>query len=187
MSETDPAGAPADPATGIESEMDAELDALRAKGPAAGGRVRNPVFLHEQAAGTSVDGAEATLTAAKVSGELAAEADQDRLRIEKEAARIEEARPGSAQALDAEAAEARAECEADEAVTESLDTDEAADDARSATGSKFLHRGSDPAEVTADERRALADEAVAGRDLADLDALQARVERDEQRLPPQTS
>ena len=187
MSETDPAAAPEDPALGIESDMDAELDALRSKGPAPGSRVRNPVFQHEQAAGTSVDGAEATLTAAKVSGEMAAEADQERLRIEAELARIEQARPGSPQARDAEAAEAQAERDADQAVAESLDTDEAADDARSSTGSRFLHRGSDPAEVTADVQRALADEAVVGRDLADLDTLEARVESDEQGLPPETS
>jgi len=187
MSETDPAVAPVDPAASVESEMDAELDALRAEGPAPGSHVRNPVYQHEQAAGTSVDGAEATLTAAKVTGELAAEADQERLRIEREVARIEQARPGSPQALDAEAAQARAEHDADEAVAESLDTDEAADDARRSTGSTFLHRGSDPAEVTADEQRALADEAVTGRDLADLDTLEARVETDEQGLPPETS
>ena len=187
MSDTDPTVAPVDPAASVESEMDAELDALRAKGPAPGSHVRNPVFQHEQAAGTSVDGAEATLTVAKVSGELAVEADQERLRIEGEVARIEQARPGSPQALDAEAAEAQAERDADESVAESLDTDEAADDARTATGSKFLHRGSDPAEVTAAEQRALADEAVAGHDLAELDALEARVETDEQGLPPETS
>ena len=167
--------------------MDAELDALRAEGPAPGSHVRNPVFRHEQAAGTSVDGAEATLTAAKVSGELAAEADQERLRIEGEVARIDQERPGSLQARDADDAGAQAERDADQAVAESLDTDEAADDARSATGSRFLHRGSVPAEVTADEQRALADEAVAGRDVADLDALEARVEGDEQGLPPETS
>jgi hypothetical protein len=187
MSETESAPAPDDPALSIESEMDAELGALRAKGPAPGSHVRNPVFQHEQAAGTAVDGTEATLTAARVSGELAAEADQERLRIEAETARIEQARPGTAPARDAEAAVAQAERDADQAVTESLDSDEAADDARRSTGSKFLHRGSDPVEVTADKERALADEAVAGRDLADLDTLEARIEADEDGLPPATS
>jgi len=187
MSETEPAAAPADPAAPLEAEMDAELDALRSKGPAPGSRVRNPVYQHEQAAGTAVDGAEATLTAAKVSGELAAEADQERLRIEAEAARIDQARPGSPEAADADAAVAQADREADEAITESLDSDEAAEDARRATGSRLLHRGADPAEVTADKQRALADESVAGRDLSDLDALEARVDGDASGLPPTTS
>lgn len=187
MTETDPTAASADPAASIEHEMDAELDALRAEGPAPGGHVRNPVFQHEQAASTSVDGAEATLTAAKASGELAAEADHERLGIEAEVTRIEASRPGSPQARDAEAAEAEAERDADQAVSESLDTGEAADDARSATGSRILHRGSDPAEVTADLQRALADEAVAGHDLADLDDLETRVETDGQGAAPGAS
>jgi hypothetical protein len=187
MSESEPAAAPADPALRIESEMDDELSALRANGSPPGRHVPNPVFRHEQAEGTSIDGAEATLTAAKVSGELAAEADQERLRIEAEAARIDRARPGSPEAADADAAVSEAGRDADQAIAESLDSDAAADDARTATGSTFLHRGSDPAEVTADRERALADESVAGRDLAALDALEARIESDGSGLPPATS
>jgi hypothetical protein len=187
MSETDPADTTPDPAAAVESEMDAELGALRAKGPAPGSKVRNPVFQHEQRTGTAVDAAEGTLTAARVSGEMAAEADQDRLKIEAEVARIEQQAPGSSQALDAEAASARAERDADEAVAKSLDSDVAADDARSSEGSGMFHRGADPATAVADKERALADESVVGRDLTDLDALAAEVEADAAGLPPASS
>jgi hypothetical protein len=187
MSEIGPGGDPAVTAASLESEMNAELDALAARGPAPGSRVRNPVFQHEQAAGTVVQGAEATLTAARSTGEMAAEADQERLKIEAEAARIERAEPGSPAATDAEAVRAQAERDADQAVDESLDSDEAADGARSAEGTRYLHRGAEPAAVVADVQRALADESVAGRDLADLDGLEARVEADARGLPPAES
>ena len=93
--------------------------------------MRNPVYQHEQAAGTKATaGSEAAATAARVTGKLAAEADQERLRIEREVAALEEERPGSAEAEDAERAEARAEQDADQAVSESLESDTATDDAR---------------------------------------------------------
>ena len=178
MSETERVGETSETAAGLEAQMDAELDALRAKGPSAGGPVRNPVFQHEQRAGTAAEGSEATLTAARATGEMAAEADQERPRIEAEVARVERDEPGSAAARDAESAKTRAEHDADETVDESLDSDEAAEDSRAAAGTRHLHRGADPDRVLADERRALADESVAGRDLADLDVLEARVEGD---------
>ena len=187
MSATESADAPGTTAAGLEAEMDSELGALRAEGPAPGSHVRNPVYQHEQAAGTATAGSEAAATAARVTGELAAEADQERLRIEREVAALEEERPGSAEAEDAERAEARAEQDADQAVSESLDSDTATDDARRSTGTRHLHRGADPAAVTADADRALADESVAGRDLSDLDALEARVEGDAAGRGPQGS
>jgi len=187
MTEIDPGGDAAATAASLESQMDTELDALRAKGPAPGSRVRNPVFQHEQAAGTAVQGAEATLTAARSTGEMATEADQERLRIEGEVTRIEQAEPGSPSATDAEAALAQAERDADQAVQESLDSDVAADDARSSEGTRYLHRGAEPEAVLMDEQRALADESVAGRDLADLDGLEARVEADAAGPPPAQS
>jgi hypothetical protein len=178
MSATEPVDATPDPAAAVESEMAGELDAMRAKGPAPGGKVRNPVFQHEQRVGAAVDAAEGTLTAAEVTGEMAAEADQERLKIEAEVARIERAAPGSSQARDAEAAASQSERDADEAVTKSLDSDVAAENARSAEGTGHFHRGAEPDEAVADEAQALADESVVGRDLTDLDALQARVESD---------
>ena len=158
--------------------MEAELDALRAQGPAPGTAVRNPVYQHEQRAGTAINAAQATDTAARVTGELAGEADQERLAIEAEVARIEEVAPGGPQARDAEAAEAQAEHDADEAVAESLDSGGADENARGAEGRGLFHHSADATAALQDRDRALADEAVAGRDLADLDVLQARVEAD---------
>jgi hypothetical protein len=109
---------------------------------------------------------------------MAAEADQERLAIERRVTRIEEDRPGSPEARDAAAVGARAERDADEAITESLDADAADEDAQRSEGTRFLHRSSDPASAEADERRALADETVAGRDLSELDTLAARVGAD---------
>jgi len=183
MSGTDPAPTAATEAQ-LDQAMDAELDALQAQAPGGGTHVRNPVFRHEQAVGTAVADDEATETAARVAGSLAAEADQERLTIERQVADIEAAAPGSAQAVDAEAALARAERDADEAVTESLDSDEAAEQARAARGSHVFHRGADPAAAEHDRDRALADEAVAARDLADLDGLEARVASDAAAVPP---
>ena len=134
-----------------------------------------------------MQGTEATLTAARSTGEMAAEADQERLKIEAEVARVEQAEPGTPSAADAEAALTQAERDADQAVAESLDSDVAADDARSSEGTRRLHRGADPAAVLADEQRALADESVAGRDLSDLDGLEARVEADAGGLRPAQS
>ena len=184
MSETDPAEPTPDPAATLESEMEAELDALRAKGPAPGTEVRNPVFRHEQRVGTATDATDATELAARVSGQLAAEADQERVKIEAEVTRIEQAEPGSTQAADAEAARALAERDADEAIADSLDADVAADDVRSSEGTGVFHRGADPERALADKQRALADESTVGRDLADLDSLETRVERDSERVGP---
>jgi hypothetical protein len=190
MTGSDPATVPLDArAAAAEGEMDAELDALRAKGPAPGATVRNPVYQHEQRAGTAADAARATDTAAKVTGEIAGEADQERLAIEAEVARIEEVAPGGPQARDAEAVQVQAEHDADEAVAESLDSDVADESARGAEGTGLFHRSADPTAALQDRDRALADEAVAGHDLADLDALQAKVEADMHAagVPPATS
>jgi hypothetical protein len=155
--------------------MDAELSALRAKGPGSGDPVRNPVFQHEQRVGSARDAADATAVAARVTGEMAAEADQERLRIDGQVAAIEHATPGSDQARDAEAALARAERDGDEAVSVSLDSDAAEDDVRHREGKGLFHKDADAEGAAADEAEALHDEAVAGRDLADLDTLEQRV------------
>jgi hypothetical protein len=180
------AGSPDARVAGAETQMDAELDALRAKGPAPGAPVYNPVFQYEQRAGTAVDAGRATDMAARVTGEMAAEADQELLAIESEVARLEHVAPDLAQTQDAEAAAARAGHDADEAIAESLDADSADDDARAAEGTHLLHRSADPTEATRDRDRALADETVAARDLADLDGLAARVGGDVAGVPPAT-
>jgi hypothetical protein len=62
--------------------MDSELAQARER---TSGPVRsrlNPVFQHEQRAGTAVDEVEATEVAARVAGEMGAEADQERLKVE---------------------------------------------------------------------------------------------------------
>jgi len=90
-------------------------------------------------------------------------------------AAIEHATPGSDQARDAEAALARAERDGDEAVSVSLDSDAAEDDVRHREGTGLFHKDADAEGAAADEAEALLDEAVAGRDLADLDTLEQRV------------
>ena len=190
MTGSDPATVPPDARNaGAEAEMETELDALRAKGPAPGEAVHNPVYQHEQRAGTAIDATRATDTAANVTGELAGEADQERLAIEADVARIEAAAPGGPQARDAEVAEAQAEHDADEAVAESLDSGVADENAQGTRGRGLFHRSADPTAAIGDRDRALADEAVAGRDLAELDVLQARVEADMDAagVPPATS
>lgn len=162
----------------LEAQMDQELAGLRAEAPGRPGHPRNPVFLHEQAAGSAVAADEATETAARVIGELAAEADHERVVLEGQVAALAHAAPGSAAAADAAAALARAEQDADGAIGASLDSDEAAEAARKSTGSHVFHRGADPAGGEADEARALADERVAARDLAELDTLEQRVAAD---------
>ena len=138
----------------------------------------NPVFQHEQRAGTARDEADATQVAARVTGELSAEADQERLALEQSVQAVEAAAPGSERAKDAEAAEAQAEKDADEAIAASLDSDCAAEDALHAEGSPHLHLAADPDDAQADKARALKDESVAGRDLSDLDALEERITHD---------
>ena len=170
-----PESATAAETASLETEMDAELSALRAKGPGSGDPVRNPVFQHEQRVGSARDAADATAVAARVTGEMAAEADQERLRIDGQVAAIEHATPGSDQARDAEAALARAERDGDEAVSVSLDSDAAEDDVRHREGKGLFHKDADAEGAAADEAEALHDEAVAGRDLADLDTLEQRV------------
>jgi len=166
--------------------MQAELNALRAKGPASGGPVRNPVFQRQQRVGTAVDATEATDVAARAVGEMAAQADQERLAIEAQVAGIERSAPGTPQARDAEAAVSLAEHDADEAVAKSLDAGAADEDARASEGTRFLHRSADPERAEADEHRALDDESVAGRDLADIDGLEARVAHDAEGARPST-
>jgi len=182
MSGTDPSPSsdPAAPPTeaALEAEMDAELPSLRAQQPGRPGHPRNPVFLHEQAAGSAVAADEATGTAARVTGELAAQADQERLELERQVEALDRLRPGSSAAADADGALARAEHDADDAVAESLDAGGAAEDARRSTGSHLLHRGADPAAGQVDQERALRDEAAAARDLAELDSLEERVSTD---------
>jgi hypothetical protein len=165
-------------AAGLEAEMDSELAGLREETPGGRRHPRNPVYLHEQAAGSAVAADEATETAARVTGELATEADGERRRIEGQVASIERSAPGSARAEDAEAARVAADRDADGAVAASLDSGAAADDARSATGSRFLHRGAEADRSEADEARALADERTVTTDLVELDALERRVEAD---------
>jgi hypothetical protein len=168
----------------LEAEMDADLAALAAKAPGDGRHVRNPVFVHEQTVGTAVVADEATETAARVSGELAAEADQERLLIGRQVAGLEQAAARGDQAKDAEEALARAEQDADQAISSSLDSDEAAEDARHAVGSRLFHRGADGAEAELDESRALHDESVAAGDVRELDALELRVAADAAAVSP---
>lgn len=100
----------------LEGQMDSELakDRQEASGPI---RSRlNPVFQHEQRAGTAVDDARATEVAARVTGEISSEADQERLKIEGLVKEVEKAAPGSDRAKDAEAAGAQSEKDADEAI-----------------------------------------------------------------------
>ena len=89
------------------------------------------------------DAADATAVAARVTGEMAAEADQERLRIDGQVAAIEHATPGSDQARDAEAALARAERDGDEAVSVALDSDAAEDDVRHREGKGLFHKDAD--------------------------------------------
>lgn len=179
MNQTDQPEPPANAeASALEAEMDSELGELRSRTPGSGGKPLNPVFQHEQRAGTAEDEAEATLTAARASGAMGAEADQERLKIEGLVKEVEAAAPGSARANDAAAAEAQAEKDADEAIAASLDSDTTAEDARSSEGSGLFHRSANPEEAGVDNARALADESVVGKDLSDLDALVKRVSDD---------
>ena len=130
------------------------------------------------AAGTAVDDARATEVAARVTGEISSEADQERLKIEGLVKEVEKAAPGSDRAKDAEAAGAQSEKDADEAIAASLDSDSAAESAVHSEGSRLLHTSANPDEAKMDEVTALKDESVAGRDLSDLDALEKRVTDD---------
>src|SRR5271156_354112 len=92
-------------AADLEAEMDSEVETLRER---TAGPIRshlNPVYHHEQRAGTARDETEATESVARVTGEIGAEADQERLKIEGLVHAVEEAAPGSDRAKDAEAAE----------------------------------------------------------------------------------
>jgi hypothetical protein len=179
MSGTDQSEAPPNAeAAMLEDQMDSELARERAK---TSGPIRshlNPVFQHEQRSGTATSETEATEVAARVTGEIGAEADQERLKIEKLVAAAEKAAPGTDKTKDAEAAMAQAEKDADEAIAASLDSDVAAEDALHSTGTRFLHKSADPEGATADKVRALNDESVAARDLSDLDSLVERVTND---------
>ncbi len=162
----------------LEGEMDSELAQLRQKTSGPAGSRLNPVFQHEQRAGTAADEAEATETAARVSGEMAAQADQERSAIEGLVQQVTQAAPGSAKARDTQAAAAEAEHDADEAIAASLDSDVAAEEAVRAEGTGLFHRGADPAVGRVDEDTALRDESVIGKDLRDLDELRRRVSDD---------
>ena len=113
-----------------------------------------------------------------LTGEMAAEADQERLKIERLVAAAEQSSPGTEKTKDAEAALAQAERDADEAIAASLDSDVAAEDALHSEGTGHFHRAANPDEATADKVRALQDESVAARDLSELDALEQRVSSD---------
>ena len=80
-----------------------------------------------------------------MSGEMAAEADQERLKIESQVKAVEKASPGSDKAKDAEAAGAQAEKDADESIAASLDSDVAAEAALRSEGTPHLHLSADPA------------------------------------------
>jgi hypothetical protein len=179
MSGTDqPEATPNADVVRLESQMDAELAQARAR---TSGPVRshlNPVFQHEQRAGTATAEAEAAEVAARVAGEMGAEADQKRLKIEQLVDAAEKSSPGTDKVKDAEAAMAQAEKDADEAIAASLDSGAAAEDALHSTGSRHLHRSADPVGATADRVRALNDEAVAAKDLTELDSLVERVTND---------
>jgi hypothetical protein len=158
--------------------MDAELEQLREKSSRSTAFHHNPVFQHQQRAGTARDEAEATEMAARVAGEMAAEADQERLKIESLVQEVEKTSPGSDRAKDAQAAEAQAEKDGDEAIAASLDSDVAAEGALNSESSRRLHRPANPEGANVDEAKALQDESVAGRDLSDLDSLEKRVSDD---------
>ncbi len=179
MSGIDQPDPPATPqAVQLEGEMDSKLAQLRQETSGPVTSRLNPVFQHEQRAGTAADEADATETAARVSGEMAAEADQERVTIEGLVKRVTQAAPGSDKTRDAQAAAAQAEHDADEAVAASLDSDAAAEEADRAEGAGLFHRGADPAPGGIDMVRALQDESVVGKDLRDLDALGKRVSGD---------
>jgi hypothetical protein len=162
----------------LEEQMDSQLakDRQESSGPVRSHL--NPVFQHEQRAGTAVDESQATETAARVIGEISSEADQERLRIEGLVRGIDKAAPESDKAKDADAAAAQAEKDADEAIAASLHSDAAAEDALNSEGSRHLHLSADPDEAKVDKARALKDESIAAKDLSDLDSLEKRVAED---------
>jgi hypothetical protein len=158
----------------LEQQMDSELTELNHSTGPVRSRL-NPVYQYEQRVGTARDEGEATEVAARVAGEMGAEADQERLKIEGVVQAVEQASPGSDRATQAAAAKARAEQDADDAIAASLDADVAAEDALRAEGSRHDHHRADPVEAAGDKARALADESRAGRDLSDLDGLAQQI------------
>lgn len=166
-----------------------------AEGPAGGamddgGRVNQALtgalgqgqqaWLDRSAAKAADMGAE---EAARVAGGEAVEADTERRKLEAEAADVDARAPASEEAKDADAAVAQAEKLADDAIAASLDSDAAAED--SFRKSRFLHH--DAAAVTADGVRAEGDVGRAGKDLTELDRLEAQVEKDEKLATEPTS
>jgi len=127
--------------------------------------------------GESKDADAGAEEAARVAGELAVEADDERHTIDAEAATIEAGEPGTTEAARAAAVKARADAEADAAIAASLDSDTAAADARQ--HSRLLHH--DAADVEADYHQATADVSVAASDLADIDTLEASLQGE---VPP---
>jgi hypothetical protein len=117
------------------------------------------------------DATEAAEVAARVTGELAAEADAERTQAEAQVAELRTRAPGSAALADAEAALARMEADADTAVGASLDSGEAAAQA----AGHDRHGPYDGEGALADERRAEADERTAGTALTDEEAAAARI------------
>jgi hypothetical protein len=159
----------------LEAQMDSELHELRQHSTGPVRSHLNPVYQYEQRVGTAHDEGDATEVAARVTGELGAEADQERLKIEGMTQAVEQTSPGTDRATQAASAKARAEHDADDAIAASLDADVAAEDALHAEGSRHLHHSADPDAAAADKARALADESRAGRDLSDLDAVEQQV------------
>jgi hypothetical protein len=120
------------------------------------------------------DAGDAAEVAARVTGELAVEADTERSQAEAQVAQLRTRAPGSAELADAEAALARIEADADAALGASLDSGEAAADA----DEHDRHGQFDGDAALADERRAEADERTAGTALTDEEAAAERIAAD---------
>ena len=121
------------------------------------------------------DAAEGTATEARVAGELATEAEQERIAAEQLVARLRTDGPGSAALADAEAALARIEDAAAAADAASLDADTAAEEAATdAAKGRHASGMADQAEYL----RGTADVAKATTALTDADAATKQLEAD---------
>jgi hypothetical protein len=127
----------------------------------------------------SADAAEGTTEEARVAGELASEAEQERIDAEKLVARLRTEAPGSPALADAEQALARIEADATAADAASLDVDEAASDAVTDAARK---RRANAAADEADYVRGTTDVAAAGRDLTDEEAAVSHLEADRESI-----
>lgn len=121
------------------------------------------------------DAAEGSTTEARVAGEVATEAEQERIAAEALVARLRTEGAGSAALADAEAELARIEADTTSADNASLDADEAASDAVTDAAGK---RHADGAADQADYVRGTADVAAASRALADEDLAAKQLEAD---------